>query len=426
MSKPSKQPIFALLGDNSASVCLRARLDGSSGFRVEPVIAKPASGAGNVHLREGEASLRGDEPLANPAEIPPQDSDFLRVRFRALSAAVTRPSMEGLVVDFSAAGLLESAAPLLYSVPVHKNHWAWDVEDFIGVVSESAFDAQGAETAGVSGINVRLNVDKRLAPRIARGLMMEPSPINAVSVKVFFKFDYSHVDLVEKGMFWRMMGEQVDGSIVRLIVTEIIKFGELSFVGTGADVYNRRLPDDDDDYQMEETEDNLGVPLGKKKKAAGMSAANTNQPAQAEENTVKLPLEMIAALGLSGDAATEFTEAQLTGALPRLTERATLGDTLLTNLRESVKATALRVAALSHKGEGQPTLDTRDALLIGKADAAELATLQKHYDDQLAASLTATCQKCGSTVTSLRSSVDSNLTGDQPEGDDFNADITLL
>ncbi len=423
MSKQRNEPIFALLGENRASLCLRVGLNATSAFRAEidgeTIAPVPLVDAA---LRAGETgvSLRGDEPLANAAEVTPQASDFMRVRFRALSAAVTRPSMEGLVVDFSAPGLLEAATALLYSVPVHKNHWAWDVEDFIGVVSQSEFDATGTDVEGVPGINVRLEVDKRLAPRIARGLLMKPSPINAVSVKVFFKFDYSHVHLVEQGMFWRMMGEEVDGSIVRLIVTEIVRFGELSFVGTGADIYNRRLPDDE---VAEEVAVEGAAATGHRKTKAGMSASQEPKG----ETTVKLKQGMIAALGLQGDESTDFAETALQGALPGLVARAELGAQLLTSLRAEVAASALRVAALSHKGEGEPTLDVRDKLLIDKADAAELATLKKHYEEQATAGLSATCQKCGTKVTSLRSSVDTNA----PEQEaDLSADddyaITLI
>lgn len=410
MSKQKeKQQLFALLSANRATVHLHVGLNDRAAYKVRvPEVAQAATGAHLLAPTANVAKLSDADPFANPADVQPQDSDFIYPVFRALSAALTRPSMEGLVIDFSTPGVLAAAAGKLAGQTVYKNHWHYDVEDFLGAVNQSVFDATGADVEGVPGINAELKIDKRIAPKIARGLLMTPPAINAVSVQVHFTFEYSHPRLVEENSFWRNLGQEIDGQIVRLIATEITAFGELSLVNRGADLYNRRLPnmpsvDDGVDAELPVEGDEVDAETGsKKKKKAGMSS----QEPPKGERTMKLAEKVIAALGLQGDPATDFAESVVAAALPKLVEQAALSTQLLTGLREEVTAAALRVAALSHKGEEQPKLATLDAMLIGKADAAELATLKAHYEELAAASLTATCPKCHTQITSLRSSVD--------------------
>ncbi len=59
---------------------------------------------------------------------------------------------------------------------------------------------------------------------------------------MLFEFDFSHPDLVEQGRFWQLLGEEVEGQIVRLIVTVILGFWEISLVFQGAQEENKQQP----------------------------------------------------------------------------------------------------------------------------------------------------------------------------------------
>lgn len=408
MSKREKEKLFALLGDRQAYVNLCARL--GAGYRVSAESGgAPLAGAElrAIAKQAESAVLRYNEDFANPADSEPQDNDFIFPLFRALSAAITQPEMAGLVIDFSKPGLLEAAAPKLTGKAVSCNHWDYDVLDFYGVVSRSFFDPTGAETEGVPGINAELKISRRLAAKLVYGLLMEPPAVDAVSTKVFFTFEYSHPDLAEAGVFWRRMGEEINGQVVRLIAEEIVNFGRLSFVTVGADLYNRRLPDLVDDEEAEPLPsggEKIAGDTGKKRKKkdyAGMSA-----PAITKGATVKLSAKQIAALGLQGQDGADFEDSLVLAGLDGLSERAQLGTQLLDALREKVRGAALRAAKLTQKGDGEVKLSNRDELLIKSANANDLEALLAEYDEQARASLTATCPQCQTQITSLRSSVD--------------------
>jgi hypothetical protein len=404
-----------LIGESTLSARLHLALGGAGFHAVAPVVApvaepEPVAGSVGVSLRAGSAigATMSDGELAPAYDVLPVESDFITVTFRALSAAVTRFSMEGLVIDFSRPGVLEKAASLLAGQTVYKNHSSWDVEAFLGAVSKSVWDAEGAEVEGVPGINAQLKIDTRIAPKIARGLLMSPPAINAVSVEVRFAFEYSHPRLAEEKSFWRNMGETIDGELVRLIATELASFGEISLVNQGADPFTRRLTDLDDatDESAADAPNDDEALTGNQRLAAH---AATNTPARAEERTMKLAAATIAALGLSGDEQTDFQEsailAVMPGALAQGAQAKADATALLEAMREQTRSVALRVAALSHAGEGDAQLATTDALLINKADASELALLRTEYETKLSASLKGHCQNCGAVVTGLQSSV---------------------
>jgi hypothetical protein len=107
-------------------------------------------------------------------------------------------------------------------------------------VSNVAWDETGDQFGGVPGINAEYKIDALMNPRIARGLLMDPPAIHSTSMTVLFEFEFSHPDLVEQGRFWQLLGDEVEGSIVRLIVTKIQEYWEASLVFPGADRFAKR------------------------------------------------------------------------------------------------------------------------------------------------------------------------------------------
>ena len=169
----------------------------------------------------------------------PKDSDYIYPLFRALDAGL----IEGYWIDFSDQAVLKAAVPLLEGQTIYTMHgkrsgpWGMreiDINDWIGSINQSIWDDKGDKAGGVPGINTELKVDWTIDPKLARGLLMKPPAVHAVSVTPVFSWEPSHQDLIDQGRFFQLLGETVDDQIVRLVVTEIHKFCELSFVPEGA------------------------------------------------------------------------------------------------------------------------------------------------------------------------------------------------
>jgi hypothetical protein len=322
-------------------------------------------------------------------QVVPKDSDFIYPLFRALSAAL----IPGYWVDFSTPGVLQKAVPMFLGQTVYKNHgepsgfWGgrqFDVEKWLGSVSQAEWDAKGDKVGGVAGVNVEMKIDALMNPRIARGLLMKPPAIHSCSETVLFDFDYSHPDLVEQERFWRMLGEEVEGEIVRFLVTEIVGLQELSLVFQGADQIAKQIPGDeadDEEYSDKRQGKQFGAPplrLAEKKK----------------ENTVKLTAEQKKRLGLDSHQEEEVADAIVLAAVETVTTslsaRATAADAIVSAQRAEV----LRLATLAEGvGEGDKrTLNAAVAGLIEKADAAQLPALTALYQEKASQAFPLTCE----------------------------------
>jgi hypothetical protein len=181
--------------------------------------------------------------------------------------------------------VLKESTPLLLNQTVYPNHDCFDINNWLGSVSNVAWDESGE----VAGINAEYKIDALMNPRIARGLIMDPPAIHSTSLTILFEFEFSHPDLVEQGRFWQLLGDEVEGSIVRLIVTKIQEYWEASLVFQGADRFAKQIDDDG-----EEDDDNF----------ADMSAPPADQlpPANSnQEKTMKLTAEQKAELGIEFD-----------------------------------------------------------------------------------------------------------------------------
>jgi hypothetical protein len=214
-------------------------------------------------------------------DVLPRDQDYILVQFRALSKTL----IDGYFLDFTTGDVLKESTPLLLNQTVYPNHDCFDINNWLGSVSNVAWDESGE----VAGINAEYKIDALMNPRIARGLIMDPPAIHSTSLTILFEFEFSHPDLVEQGRFWQLLGDEVEGSIVRLIVTKIQEYWEASLVFQGADRFAKQIDDDG-----EEDDDNF----------ADMSAPPADQlpPANSnQEKTMKLTAEQKAELGIEFD-----------------------------------------------------------------------------------------------------------------------------
>jgi hypothetical protein len=313
-----------------------------------------------------------DEPVGRKGEfgslddLMPRDGDYVYPVFRALSASV----IPGYWLDYSRPGVLEASTPMLNGQTVYKNHAFRDVEQWLGAVNNATWDADGAQTGGVPGINVEMKLDWRMNPRIARGLLMRPPAIHSASVTVLFEYVYSHQELADQKRFWDLLGEEVDGETVRLIVTKILGYWEISLVFQGADQ------------------------LAKQMSAEQM----TNE--LKEETTLKITPELLARLGLDADKHDLATDEELFLAVNRLATAADEGRAMVENLR----AETIRLARLAEGVEG--TLAEPIEELFETANVKQLETMKRLYEERVAKRFPHTCQSCGEASSTVRSSVE--------------------
>lgn len=376
--KNGKQKInehLSMLGANTAMVNLAAKIPST---KPDEKSLKTLNEASLWFFGETKSGKTVDN-VQTPSEgkLVLTEDRYVYKPFRALSQIFL--SNRGL--DFSRPGVLEAAVGLLQGKTIYANHDFKDIDNWRGVIAESFWDSEGIDSGGVPGINVTTKVDAFLNYRTACGLMMTPPAINAASVTVITEVEFSHLDLVKNGTFWDYFLEEVDGEIVRLIVTKVIEFWEMSFVFMGEDRLAKGLPGaeenpGEDDQQVET------------KTRQKMSASKLN----ATEKIMKVDKEQRTLLGITveGDDVPEQTvlDAALTLAkgssmtatqIADLSLKATQGEKLMTEKRAEVT----RLAKLAELGAEEGTLNEVISKMIGKADVDELASLEKLYRDKI-------------------------------------------
>ena len=337
-------------------------------------------------------SVQDNVPVTQTKPVLTEDR-YVNATFRGLSQ-IFLPN-RGL--DFSKPGVLEASVDLLKNKTVYPNHDFSNIYNWLGVVSNAYWDAKGEKSNGVPGINCEIKLDAFLNYRIACGVMMNPPAINSMSLTVLFEFDYSHPQLVEEKRFWNLLGEEIDGEIVRLIVVKIIDYWEASLVFLGEDrlAKNHGTKADEEDERTEETE--------------SFSAAHPKLPTNSnEEKTMKLTKEQKQKLGIEfdGDEVPEseiFKAAEALAAknksfdgvdLADLQAKAGQTEKLLTAKRAEVS----RLAKLAELGAEEGELDEVVSMQIENADADTLVKLEGYYQKKASDRF----------PTMLRSSVESN------------------
>lgn len=172
---------------------------------------------------------------ALPTDLTPLEEDFVVVTYRALTAAV----IEDRALDFSDEKMLKRGVPLLKGQTVYKDHET-SVDNWVGTVQSTTWDSA---TEGLPpGINAELRLDAVKDPMAIRGVLQ--GAIHSASVTVEFLWEPSHPDLMTNGHFWEYLGNEYEGQPVRIIVTEIQRFLEISLVWQGADQYAKQISQD--------------------------------------------------------------------------------------------------------------------------------------------------------------------------------------
>lgn len=301
------------------------------------------------------------------SEILPREEDLYFLTMRAISQKV----IEGYWIDYTRPGVLEASVPLLNQQRICVDHCWWKAESAIGAITQSAWDAAGQNSNGIPGINIRFFVDSKIAPGIVRRLAYPVPAIHSGSVTVGFEWEPSHPRLMDEDKFWWAMGEEVEGSIVRLIVTKVLFYREFSLVYEGADSNAKRLPEEESDDNTDEM----------KRKKDGMYSAPTQPPTgeQHEEiKTVKLTAELKKLLGLESHTAEDVPDAAVLAAVTSFAPKIAAAEAIISAERAEV----LRLATLAEGTDGK--LNEVIAGLISNATPEQLPGLKAMYAEKAA------------------------------------------
>ena len=335
---------------------------------VEPGQAKPQVVSQFLDFNSGPADALSPLPVS---EILPRPEDLYFLKMRAISQTV----IEGHWVDYSRPGVLEASVALLKNQRLCKDHCYWNIEDALGAIVETEWDAQGAEANGLPGINARFFIDSKIAPGVVRRLAYPVPAIHSCSVTVGFEWEPSHPELLEDERFWWRLGEeQQDGQIVRLIATRILFYRELSLVYEGADPNAKRLSDDDEMPAPRGADDDDDY--GRKKES--MAA-----PVQSQESaTVKLTEAQKKLLGLA-HAGADVPDTDVTAALDRLAAAQASHAATLAAAEAIITAQRAEVTRLATLAEGvDGKLPEPVSLMIEHTPAEKLPGLLSFYQEK--------------------------------------------
>ncbi|HEX8500795.1 MAG TPA: hypothetical protein VF659_09400 [Pyrinomonadaceae bacterium] len=362
-------------------------------------LAAAEPGRQTESLGVGLASQYGAQPARidfdTVNELLPKPEDYYRKDYRALSA--TLAPCYGL--DFSTAGVLEKAVGMLKGQTVYTDHYYYSVHNWVGVVEDAKWDGGDEAGKGVPGINATLKLDSKKDPMLVRGVAMEPPAVHSCSVTVLFEFEFSHPDLVEEGRFWQLLGEEVGGQIVRLVVTAILGFWEISFVFQGAQEENKQIPAPAGagDAGVTDADADMGR---RDRERLGAS------PEQQREGrtTVIVSNERKTALGITAEG-NNIPDEQVLAIVDGLVSQAAAGRVLLDGRRAECK----RLATLATLGSAEGQLAAPLATLIDGASGETLEGLITMYSEQATARFGATCPQCHTAGLTIRSSVEDTL-----------------
>lgn len=327
------------------------------------------------------------QPAQNRDDLIPQEGDYVRFRFRAISQRYLGES--GYFLDFSRPGVLQNSIPLMLipsrggsrRVPLkfHRNH-SRAVQDVIGWVDAAEWNEDPGEGQSAPGINIEVPIDLMLAPLEIRRLLSNPPLVDSVSISFYGNFEKSHRDM-DDWKFIEMLGRNVDGEIVRIIVTEITDYDHVGLVYEGADEEADVLTSGRVGLQQSRG-DEMELKLDAKTVSALCLALGVDG--------ITNPQELVESVQALAEANAELLKENTT-----LHVRANAYQTLLATKRDSLKSLIAKV-------------DNSSAMLriVDLADFETLLELETEYGAKLEDKFPMKCQHCGSASLERRSSIE--------------------
>ncbi len=377
--------------------------------------------------------LTADPPAGGLNDLEPSEGDLVSFTFRLLSAAYLGSG--GYHLDFSREGVLERSLALFMEpeeegsarqdpLVVVRDH-SFSIEDRIGLV-RNARGSPANPDYGLPhpGIDAELHIDWKLAGDVVRRLLHDPPLLDACSVSLGFGWEKSHPGL-EDQQFWQRLGEEVEGSVVRVIVTEILSVEHVGLVFAGADPSARRKPAAAEPAEALDRQAIMTTSMAKRPAlrhgsgSHGLAGDGTSRlglrpegqasekltegrnPLMEEKNVTLTPDNPVWKLLGVEQPGLQLLE-QRAGELKRLAE---LGEEALADLRREVKALIIQ---LDGTMESEPSLGLLK--VVQAADVATLKALKDEYSRRMDSLMPTYCQVCGSEQVSRRSSRETSLT----------------
>ncbi|MCH7521720.1 MAG: hypothetical protein IIB42_08505 [Candidatus Marinimicrobia bacterium] len=357
-------------------------------------------------------------------DLQPQEGDLMPFTFRLLSAVYLGSG--GYHLDFSRDGVLEKALPVFLEpeaegsvrtrpLVVVRDH-SFDIEDRLGLVRRAEWQPADPEHGlPYPGINAELHINWKLGADVVRRLLHDPPLLDACSVSLGFNWEKSHPGLDDR-RFWMELGEEFEGSIIRLLVTDILSVEHVGLVFAGADPSAR---------QTATAVQSIAAPVP----PPIMTVSPSTAPSTGLRARLRANLDRTVTRGESMDQQKIFLDADsplwnLFGMkdhdLQHLEERARevvaladLGQDALADLRQEVQTL---IVQLDGAGEGGGSLGLMK--VIETADLATLRALKAEYARRLETMIPARCEACGSDQVLRRSSRQVSPGGDvQPAVD---------
>jgi len=363
-------------------------------------------------------------PGAEGAVSMNEDENHFYADFRALSAIV----ITDYSIDLTNKDVLKKSYKLLKGQTIYKNH-ELDVDEWVGVVAKTWWDESEAVPPGV---NCTLKINKKWNEKTIDGI--KEGAIHSVSTTIYFEYKKSH----EMPDFWFRMGEDINGQIVRLIVTKIISYGEISLVWHGADGYARRLTAEGKGGQGREPGIEKDINGGKTVKLTRtiatmfmLNLASYGFNAGAQE----VELDDAGSVMLMGDLARAFQELRqknesLSGILTEtlgadvkpddyrntlaaMSAQAKLGKKYL----DDVRAEALSLAKLAEgKTDDEKFGESALGKMIQNADIETAVQLGDDYRIKAEEKYPLSCPQCGVKLTRASAKMDSGAAHDESGG----------
>jgi hypothetical protein len=271
---------------------------------------------------------------------------------------------------------------LFGGLTVYANHNA-DVNQWKGYTQKPVWDGKNEP----NGINGEMVLDRTVDATLARGV--EIGALKSASVTVWFEWEKSHPDLRN---FWDYLGEEVEGEIVRIIITKLVRAAEVSVVWEGEDQYAKAL---NAEVRSQESED-------------GSQEENLNVNRNHGGEVMKINETVCKKLGIEPPADGEVSQEVLEVAIDKkvakfnediaaLKPDAEIGKSHLKAVRDQ--------AATAYKAlKGDAAKESFIENVIQKADLETAKSMLEEYQQGIDEAAPLTCPKCG-TKLSRQSSV---------------------
>ena len=374
------------------------RIEGKNIEVIAGVLSLSKDGFGSVRLGAALKSAQKLETMSTPVggeATPPKviDEGFVRARFRALSQVL----IEDYWLDFRKPGVLEKAAAMLKNQTVYADHEV-SVNKWIGAVENSFWDGKSEP----NGIDADLKIDSVENPRIARGLTIVPPAIHSASVTSYFKWSKSHPALDD---FWWLLGEEVDGETVRIIVDLITQIAEISLVWQGADPFAKRK------FTAE-----MKKELGKFFNAAEVNSLSAKMSANKKGGT-QMPPDETQTTPESNEKI-QSLEKEVKGFKEKAESLEKENETLKKDAelgKKFAEELAKETESLYRLTKGTSADENYIETIIKKGSVESLQAFKKDYKDSLKDKLFLTCPHCGKEIKGIRASFEGKKTEETSE-----------